>query len=321
VPDDVGAHGARWLREIARTARNSAPPEQWPNVCEGMIGKSRFQFRVGGARSVRPGFPDKPPFVLGSVPAGRRRQLRHLVEKISLFASIALTVCAAQAADGYRLVQIDGHDVKWGTPVFGSGATLTYAIVDGQTDFSGTFNCRRIAGIGGVLAGSRLTRRTFDRELSAAFSVWEAAANLHFLAVNQAASADILITAESVPEGVAYADLTLSTSNENSVAVIKKGIVCLNPELRWTTDELGKPEKTSANVDRTVYRLRYTLAHEIGHVLGLNHPGPTGQLMSFEYNANFDVLQTGDITGIVALYGSRIVTPRLASNVKGVSAR
>ncbi len=216
---------------------------------------------------------------------------------------------------------MNGHDVKWGTPAIGSGATLSYAVLDGHSEFSGTFNCRRIGGIGQVLATSQLTRRTFDRELSAAFAMWEAAANLHFLAVKRPASADILISAESVPEGVAYADVTLSSPNENGVALIKKGIVCLNPELRWTADELGKPEQTSANVDRTIYRLRYTLAHEIGHVLGLDHPGPAGQLMSFEYNANFDVLQTGDIAGIVALYGSPIVTPRLALNVKGVPAR
>jgi len=73
-------------------------------------------------------------------------------------------------------------------------------------------------------------------------------------------------------------------------------------------------------IDRKSYRLRYVLAHEIGHVLGLDHPSPSGELMSFEYSGRLEGLQPGDIAGIVALYGpsrARSATPIVALNLAG----
>jgi hypothetical protein len=51
--------------------------------------------------------------------------------------------------------------------------------------------------------------------------------------------------------------------------------------------------------------LRYTIAHEIGHTIGLNHPGPSGQLMGYKYAETFRAPQPGDLDGAIALYGSR----------------
>ena len=45
------------------------------------------------------------------------------------------------------------------------------------------------------------------------------------------------------------------------------------------------------------------LAHEIGHVIGLDHPGPTGALMGYRDQGDVDRLMAGDIAGSVALYG------------------
>jgi hypothetical protein len=45
------------------------------------------------------------------------------------------------------------------------------------------------------------------------------------------------------------------------------------------------------------------LAHEIGHTIGLDHPGATGALMGYRNQGNIDWLMPGDIAGAVALYG------------------
>jgi hypothetical protein len=240
---------------------------------------------------------------------------------IMILSSLVWSGGVAQAAGDYRLLKIDGHLVKWGDAALGGGATLTYSVVDGPSGFSGTHNCRRIAGIGNLLARSSTSRQVFDHELSAAFAMWEAAANLRFVAAKSADSANILISAQSLPDGVAYADVTLASSQGQPISRITKGIVCLNPNLRWTSANRAAGGRRDTNAPASGYKLRYTLAHEIGHVLGLDHPGPVGELMSFEYRPSIDVLQPGDVAGIAVLYGPRIPDPVLALNTKVVSTR
>lgn len=77
---------------------------------------------------------------------------------------------------------------------------------------------------------------------------------------------------------------------------IERSVVCLNPAVRWKIGFDG-------NVD--VYDLRYTVAHEIGHAIGLDHPRPSGVLMSYSYDERFRDLQRCDAEGAIALYGLR----------------
>ena len=75
---------------------------------------------------------------------------------------------------------------------------------------------------------------------------------------------------------------------------IAKSLICLNPAKSW---------KIGFNGNMDVYDLRYTIAHEVGHAIGLDHPSPSGQLMSFRYDEDFRSLRPGDVSGAVALYG------------------
>ena len=79
-------------------------------------------------------------------------------------------------------------------------------------------------------------------------------------------------------------------------------MVCLNPTRPW---------KIGFDGDLDVYDLRYTLIHEIGHAIGLDHPAIAGQLMAYKYGEKFRVLQAGDIRGVETLYGPRRAAPNI----------
>jgi len=225
----------------------------------------------------------------------------------------------ANADSDFRFLRIEGHMVKWGPPILGTGATITYAVVTGPSAIAGSVNCLRTAGIGGVLKRSHVTRKLFDRELAGAIEMWQSSADLHFVASKSLREADIVFAAEADSAGIAFADVALDRSTAGGVTRLKRGIVCLNPAVQWSAAPDGRYDSTTT--DRASYRLRYTLAHEIGHILGLDHPGPDGELMSFEYGQKRDGLGQGDIAGITLLYGRRSDIPVLALNGKSDTAR
>jgi hypothetical protein len=75
---------------------------------------------------------------------------------------------------------------------------------------------------------------------------------------------------------------------------MQKSRICLNPTKLWKIGFDG-------NLD--VYDIRYTIAHAVGHAIGLDHPSPSGELMSFRYKEDLRTLQPGDVAGAMALYG------------------
>jgi len=214
-------------------------------------------------------------------------------------AALCLTNVAARGDDGYRLLQIDGRNVKWGVAGPGTGASITYAVATVLDGDAGITNCRAVTGIGALLEHSGLTAGAFGEALNSALAMWEKAGNLHFVPTPSAAEAELLIGSETAADGIAYADVTPVSSDTQGFSRIAKGVVCLNPQRRWVA---GSSSAVSVT-DRKSYDLAYVLAHEIGHVLGLDHPGPKGELMSFEYSGGIHALQAGDVAGIVALYG------------------
>ena len=203
----------------------------------------------------------------------------------------------ARASADFRLLILDGQHVKWGQPILGHGAKVTYAFAGSTLEFPGARNCSAMTSIAALLTLSRISEAAFEEEIAAAFAMWADIANVTFQKVAGPAEANIVIGAQAEPSGYAFANVAHRASATDGVSTIDKSLICLNPT---------KPWKIGFGGDDVIYDLRYTLAHEIGHAIGLDHPAqPSGQLMSFQYGERFRHLQLGDISGAAALYGDR----------------
>jgi hypothetical protein len=213
------------------------------------------------------------------------------------------------SAETYRLLELEGRDaVRWRMPAEGAPAKITYAFLAAPASFEGARNCGGMLPPGTALGPSHIREDDFRREVRAAFTVWEQAANIVFEETSSTADAGILIGADAKPRGRAFTNVALATSEPRSsdssgnrgVGDIRQSLICLNPHQPWKIGFDG-------NLD--IYDLRFTMTHEIGHAIGLDHPGPEGQLMSFRYVEKSRDLQPGDIDGAAALYGRKGSAP------------
>jgi len=205
------------------------------------------------------------------------------------------TPLAAQDAEVFKVLKLEGHQVRWSLPVSGGPRVVTYRLVTDRQEFPGARNCRGLAPLDGLAGATGLTPAAIRAETEAAFAMWEAAANIVFKEAPEGSPADILIGAQTEPDGWAFADVFYETSSPEAVKPITQALVCLNPARPW---------KIGFNGDLKTYDLRYTLAHEIGHAIGLDHPAGANAIMNYRYEERFRALQPGDIRGAVALYGA-----------------
>jgi len=237
---------------------------------------------------------------------------------------VGLLFCAFGAANAqdvgvFKILKLEGHQVRWQAPRNGEPLVITYRIVTEQEEFPGARNCRKISPFDERMVESGVSPAELRGELAAAFAMWEAAANISFREAPDGTRADISIGAQVEPEGWAFADVFYDTASSEPVKPISKALVCLNPLRGW---------KIGFDGDLKRYDLRYTFAHEIGHAIGLDHPAGGDQIMGYRYDERFRALQAGDIRGAVALYGeARQVTlaePRASpdgTQVRASSAR
>ena len=217
---------------------------------------------------------------------------------VAFIATVAGGAWETRAGDtgvrGFRILELDGKPVRW--PGNSAGPpSITYAFVEKDSHFQGAKNCGSMQSPDSLLKTSRIDRAKFEGEVRAAFDMWERAAGLVFSEIPNPANAGILIGAQLEGEGHAFANVDYR-AGAGKERLIEKSLICLNPDLRW---------KVGFGGSLSVYDIRYTIAHEIGHAIGLDHPASSNQLMSFTYGERFRDLQEGDVEGAVRIYGAR----------------
>ena len=232
-----------------------------------------------------------------------------------LAAGLALLGCSSAGAEdaktfmGFRLLDLENQTVKWRTPTFGRSAIVTYAFATAPVDTPGARNCASMLPPAAAYDASKINKRQFRSEVAAAFRMWEKVADITFRETRDTAAAGILIGAQARPLGRAFTNVALKQGTGEK-KVIGRSLICINPKQPWKVGFDGR---------LGVYDLRYTIAHEIGHAIGLDHPSAAGQLMSYRYDEKQTGLQPGDIQGAVLLYGPRASTRRFATTEAGAA--
>jgi hypothetical protein len=199
------------------------------------------------------------------------------------------------AAEAFRLLRIDGAHVKWGRPALGSGAAVTYGFAAGNAAFPDAINCRELGPMAALSPAWRYDHARLAQVAAAAFAMWAGEADLEFRPAGPGEPPDILIGTQSRPRGIAFANVWHGTPDQG-VAPLTRATICFNPTIVWTTEE---------GADNGALDLGTVLAHEIGHAIGLDHPGATGALMAYSNQGDIDALMAGDIAGARAIYGPR----------------
>jgi hypothetical protein len=248
------------------------------------------------------------------------------VKKALAACLVALSMPLAASAWGGPLLQLEGRLLKWQPQPPASGTVITYFILDapymvpGNKSILSPSNCAGMHAFSDIVAQSpTVTPAMAEAELKAAFAAWEEVANIAFVRAADPSAADIIVGAQDIPEGRAFANLSYrrdgnarsagralagleppaaipASDAERKVtgAEIDQAYVCLNPKIRWKTGFDG-------NLD--IYDLRYTFTHEVGHAIGLDHPDDMDALMSYRYDEHVQALMPPDIAAVQRLYG------------------
>lgn len=207
-----------------------------------------------------------------------------------------------QSGVGFLAAGEDGRmserHVRFGKGKLGSGVHIRWTLLKADLEQPLLRNCNRMTSISLLLEQSKLTFDEFKREAERGMQVWSAVADITFEYVEHESDADIKIGALAEFDGWAFADVVFGGTAKNEW--FDASSICLNPWRQWSVDDEAKS-----------YCVRHTIAHEVGHALGLDHPGSSrlSALMRHRYDRCYAELNEHEIAAVQRLYGKRKLPP------------
>jgi hypothetical protein len=186
--------------------------------------------------------------------------------------------------------------VKWGSAHFGSGVTITYAFAMSVVRFphgipNAHQHCDGMMPLNKLLAARSTTLNRVKEKAAEAFERWATIADITFTAVDDEKDADIIIGELEYPPGEpGWTNLDVRHSETEETDTIKKAAICFNPDA-GSDSPLELP-----------FPIDMIIGHEIGHAIGLGHPGTRGALMGFKPGPD-PTLRSVDAEAAQILYG------------------
>lgn len=188
---------------------------------------------------------------------------------------------------------------KWGSPVFGTGATVTWSLMpSGVATDSGLSTALSVFMPAGYLT-----------QIQAAFAAWSSVANITFTQVADSGLPfnDPAATAGDIRIGGHAFDGAGGTLAHGFFPPVNGSTAA--GDIHFDTAETWKIGFGGGGFD-----IFQVAAHEIGHAIGLAHTGVAASLMNPFYTEAFSGPQADDIAGAQFIYGAPVTaTPEPAS--------
>lgn len=221
-----------------------------------------------------------------------RNHPRSLISRLVAGAALALPL----VAQAYVLGPTTPG--KWGSPVFGTGATISYSFMPTGTSCAAESIGCTITAFGDF--GPSFA--TWKSEVESALAAWSAVADLTFVEVadvGEAFNAAVQLSGDLRFGGHAFdgAGGTLAhgffpPTNGASAA----------GDMHFDTGDCWEAALDGSGDG--CFNIFQVTAHELGHALGLAHTAVPGSLMNPFYTEAFTGPQADDIAGMQFLYGA-----------------